>query len=672
MSRARALVLGDDEIVARQRRAVEAEYLDRGRRAGLDLILPVVIDERTHPAPFAAGDKDVANAQRAALDEYSRDGAAAAFELRLEDDAFGRAVWVRLQIEQFGLQQNCLFEPVEIGLLQRRDFDVENLAAELFDNDFMLQQLLPYPLGPRILLVHLVDGDDDRRLRRLGMADRLDRLLHDAVIGGHYQHHDIGHIGAPRAHRGKRLMTWRIDKGDLPAALQADSIGADMLGDAAGFAGRDIGLAQRVEQRGLAVVDMAHDGDDRRARHEQIIRVLLATKADLDIRLGDTAQAVAELGDDEFGGIGVDDLVDRRHDANAHQRLDHVDAALRHAVRQLLNGDRLGDDDFAHDLDLLLLALMQPLALALPRPAHRSQAAHALAFIAGERAGDGDLSGSPAHFVARGRDRLSDLRPGAAARRARGLFFLFGRQADLASRGECGDFGRSRFARPLGDLAPQFLLLAPLRFILGALARIFVGTAAILFLLDLCACFIFGAPAIFLGGTFFLLAPAVRLGECGATARFFVGLMSILHRAHAAGSLFVGQCARRLRPDGAPAPLLRGAASSAAHRQPPGPSRSARLRACRADHALLAHFDGDSLRAAVRETLAYLAGFHALAQLQPAARCEPRSGAVFALVQSCRSFRSNTVILSSASARKLFAARPPHLRESRQSSPHRR
>ena len=45
-------------------------------------------------------------------------------------------------------------------------------------------------------------------------------------------------------------------------------IRADVLRDAAGFALGDARLADRVEQRRLAVVDVAHDGDDRRARHE--------------------------------------------------------------------------------------------------------------------------------------------------------------------------------------------------------------------------------------------------------------------------------------------------------------------------------------------------------------------------------------------------------------------
>ena len=181
-------------------------------------------------------------------------------------DALGGAIRIGLEVEQLGLQQDRLLELVEIGLLDRRDLDVEHLAAEFLDHQLVLQQFLAHPLGLGVGPVHLVDRDDDRHLRRLGVADRLDRLLHDAVIGGDHQHDDVGDVGAARPHRGEGLVARRVDEGDLLAALQRDPVGADMLGDAAGLAGRDIGLAQRVEQRGLAVVDMAHHRDDRRAR----------------------------------------------------------------------------------------------------------------------------------------------------------------------------------------------------------------------------------------------------------------------------------------------------------------------------------------------------------------------------------------------------------------------
>src|SRR5205814_3347105 len=78
-----ALVLGDHKIVARQWRSIEAEHLDRCRRARLSLALASIIDESTYPAPFAAGDKYVADPQRAALNEHGCDRPASPLQLRL-------------------------------------------------------------------------------------------------------------------------------------------------------------------------------------------------------------------------------------------------------------------------------------------------------------------------------------------------------------------------------------------------------------------------------------------------------------------------------------------------------------------------------------------------------------------------------------------------------------
>ena len=91
-----AFALDHDEIVAGKRHAVEPQNLDRGRGAGLAQGLPALVDQRAHPAPFAAGDENVADLQRAALDQHGGDRAAAAFELGFEHDAFGGAVGIGL------------------------------------------------------------------------------------------------------------------------------------------------------------------------------------------------------------------------------------------------------------------------------------------------------------------------------------------------------------------------------------------------------------------------------------------------------------------------------------------------------------------------------------------------------------------------------------------------
>ena len=75
-------------------------------------------------------------------------------------------------------------------------------------------------------------------------------------------------LRAAGAHGGERLVARRVEEGhDLVAVVHL--VGADVLGDAACLAGRDLGLADRVEQRRLAVVDVPHDRDHRRARRSR-------------------------------------------------------------------------------------------------------------------------------------------------------------------------------------------------------------------------------------------------------------------------------------------------------------------------------------------------------------------------------------------------------------------
>ena len=329
---------------------LKAQHLDRGggtcrldRDAG-------VRDQRPHPAPIGAGDDEVADPQRAALHQHGGDRAAAAVELGLDHGAFGRTVRIGAQVEDFRLQPDGFEQPLDIELLGRRHFDVEHLAAQRFDLDFMLQQLVAHALRLGVRAVDLVDRHDHRHLGGLGMIDRLHRLRHDAVVGGDHEHDDVGHLGAARAHGGEGGVARGVDEGDLVARGRRHLVGADMLGDAAGFAGRDLGRTNGVEQRGLAVVDVAHDGHHRRPRHQRGRIVGGVEQALLDVGFGDALDGVAQFLGEQLGGIGVDHVVDLRHVTLPHQELDHIHAALRHAVGELLDGDGFRNGDLAHQL----------------------------------------------------------------------------------------------------------------------------------------------------------------------------------------------------------------------------------------------------------------------------------------------------------------------------------
>ena len=212
------------------------------------------------------------------------------------------------------------------------------------------------------------------------MVDGFDRLRHHAVIGRNHQHDDVGDLGAAGAHRGERGVAGRVDEGDLLAAFgRQHLIGADMLGDAAGFAGDNVGMTERVEQRGLAVVDVTHHGHDRRARLGVGGVVGGVEQALFDVGRRHALHGVAELFGDQLRGIGIDHVGDLVHRALLHQHADDVDGALGHAVGELLDGDRFRNDHLA---DQLFLRLVRDVTLqALGAAAERGD--RALAHVVG-------------------------------------------------------------------------------------------------------------------------------------------------------------------------------------------------------------------------------------------------------------------------------------------------
>ena len=328
-------------------------------RAGLRHPLALVVLERTDAAERLAHDDDVADLERAGLHERGRDRTAALVELRFDDRADGRSLRVRLELLEVRDEQQDLDQLVEPDARLRRHRHERHVAAELLDDDASLGQLGLHPVGVRIRLVDLVEGDDDRDLRRLGVADGLEGLGHDAVIGGHDDDRDVRDAGAAGAHRGERLVARRVQEHDALAVLD-DLARADVLGDAAALAGRHLGRPDRVEQACLAVVDVAHDRDDGCARLEERRIVLLeqqllgrladglvpgAVGAVGPVRVHGLGHFVAELARYERGGIAIDQLVDRREDAALDQFADHVRGVDREQVRELLDGDGCGQFD---------------------------------------------------------------------------------------------------------------------------------------------------------------------------------------------------------------------------------------------------------------------------------------------------------------------------------------
>src|ERR1700688_3352176 len=97
--------------------------------------------------------------------------------------------------------------------------------------------------------------------RSLGVIDGFGRLRHDAIIGSDNEHNNVGYISAARAHGGEGGVARCVDE-SKHRAIMIDAVSADVLRDSTRFTGRYARLANRVHERGLAMIDMSHEGDD--------------------------------------------------------------------------------------------------------------------------------------------------------------------------------------------------------------------------------------------------------------------------------------------------------------------------------------------------------------------------------------------------------------------------
>ena len=399
------------------------------------------------------------------MHEHGRDRALALVEARLDDDAARRRVLRRLQLEHFRLQQDRVEQLVDARAGLRGHRDELRLAAVFLGNHALGDQLLLDALEVRFGLVDLVDRDDDRHVAGLRVRDRFLRLRHHAVVGGDDQNHDVGDLRAARAHRRERLVARRVEERDH-ALLRLHVVRADVLRDPARLAARDARAADRVEQRRLAVVDVAHHRDDRRPRlgldvgrfgfGEERIRIVLLR----GLRL------VAHFRGQDDRRLLVEHLVDRDHLAELHQRLDDLGRLHRQLPRELGHGDRLGNRDVADDrrrralrraFAAFLVVAPRAADLRLP-PADRRRAA-------GDVAAELERAPPRGFFLESGAALLDRLRALARLRRrtmqrALGRRLRDGRLPGLRrGLGHLGRFGRGGFGIR-GGLRRGFLGLA--------------------------------------------------------------------------------------------------------------------------------------------------------------------------------------------------------------------
>ena len=129
-------------------------------------------------------------------------------------------------------------------------------------------------------------------------------------------------------------------------------ISTDVLCYAPGLARRHVGLADVIEQGGLAVVDVTHHRHHRGARLRGTF-VLRQGFLELVLQLvgADQLDFMSHLLDHQGRGVLVDHLVDGRHHTQLHQLLNDLTGLHRHRLGESTDRNHVGHLNF---VDLLL------------------------------------------------------------------------------------------------------------------------------------------------------------------------------------------------------------------------------------------------------------------------------------------------------------------------------
>ena len=152
-------------------------------------------------------------------------------------------------------------------------------------------------------------------------------------------------------------MTRGIQEGDL-VAVCLHHVSTDSLGNAAGLLGRHIGLADGIQEGGLAVVNVTHDADDRSSLFEGLLRLFVLLQ-----QLGDDINLLFLLAENiehqrDLLRLVIFDFLVNGNDLAFHEELLDDGCRLQlHLLCQLPDGQLLRKSDGLDDR-LLRLRLL--------------------------------------------------------------------------------------------------------------------------------------------------------------------------------------------------------------------------------------------------------------------------------------------------------------------------
>ena len=295
--------------------------------------------------------------------QYGSNRAAALIQLCLDDGAVSRQIRVSLQFLHFSNQQNHFQQVADTGFLMCGNRNHNGVAAPILRNELMLCQLLFNVIRICARTVDFIDSYNDRYLCSLSMVDSLDGLRHYTVICCYNQNCNVGYLCAAGTHSGESLMARGIQEYNL-LALVVYLISTDVLGNTAGLAGSNVGFADSVQQGGFTMVNVAHNGNNRRTRNAFFRRIVNLGNLGRILFRSLLANLYAEVVADKLCGIKVDILVNGNHYAQHEQSLDYFINLTLNELGKFLYIDRFADfnvgrtNDFYRSLLLLRCGLL--------------------------------------------------------------------------------------------------------------------------------------------------------------------------------------------------------------------------------------------------------------------------------------------------------------------------
>ena len=217
------------------------------------------------------------------------------------------------------------------------------------------------------------------------MVDGLHGLWHDAVIGSNHEDSQVGGLSTTSTHGGKGLVTRGIQEGNGAFAVHVyrGLVCTNTLGDAAFLAGALVGLADGVQQAGLTVVNVTHDGDDWRTILQRFLAAFVLTELQVEgfeelavlILRGDDLDVVVNLRAEQLQRIFRYRSGRRHHFAKVKQRLHQCCWIRTDLLSEVRKGSATTQADglalaiwqahAAYDMLLLLFVLMALLTLRL-------------------------------------------------------------------------------------------------------------------------------------------------------------------------------------------------------------------------------------------------------------------------------------------------------------------